>query len=232
MASLTIDIWSFEEENDSVRLAVSQDIGVKSLILSDLQPPPVCRFLKITFTGRYGMSATRCKIPMGTFYGHVVFLEKETYTDPVMNLVKTKSSQIKTQLNVLNALYEDTHCRYCLSSSKLAELLKPLLRGENSNLSHMQSYLNRFKDMDEQNVEFNRINAVYEECIAFQNQLNVVKNVIKRLQLVSTPEQPIPIEVKLSSLSTDKLRVLSENLVETLLHFIVTYGIQVSKLTD
>ncbi|CRK88840.1 CLUMA_CG002660, isoform A [Clunio marinus] len=230
LASLTIDVWCFEEEGDSVRLAVSQDIGIKALILSDLQPPLVCRFLKITFMGRYGMSATRCKLPMGSFYGHVVILDKDSYADPVMKFVKSKESFIKTQLKVLNALYEDTHCRYCLSSSKLSELLQPLLKSDNSNMSHMQSYLNRIKDNEDQSMEFNKISTVYEECIAFQNQLNVVKNVIRRLENSLNvngdgSEQQLK-ATTLKTLSTDKLRVLSECLVESLLHFIITYGAQ------
>lgn len=227
LASLTIDVWCFEEDGDSIRLAVSQDIGIKALILSDLQPPPVCRYLKITFMGRYGMSATRCKLPMGSFYGHVVVLDKDSYADPVMKFVKNKNNYIRTQLKVLNALYEDTHCRYCLSSSKLSELLQPLLKSENSNMAHMQTYLNRMKDNDDQNQEFNKISTVYDECIAFQNQLNVVKNVIKRLEgaLIVDTHQPTS-ETSLKSLCTDKLRVLSECLVESLLHFIITYGSQ------
>lgn len=226
LASLTIDTWCFEEENDCVRLAVSQDIGVKALILSDLQPPPVCRFLRITFMGRYGMSATRCKLPMGSFYGHVVILDKDSYADPVMKFIKNKKSHIQTQLKVLNALYEDTHCRYCLSSSKLSELLQPLLKSENSNMSHMQNYLNRLKDNEDCSQEYVKISSVYEECIQFQNQLNVVKNVIRRLEsaLEDDTTRKQSTENPLKSLCTDKLRVISECLVELLLHFIITYG--------
>lgn len=225
LASLTIDVWCFEEDGDSVRLAVSQDIGIKALILSDLQPPPVCRYLKITFMGRYGMSATRCKLPMGSFYGNVVILDKDSYADPVMKFVKNKVSYIKTQLKVLNALYEDTHCRYCLASSKLSELLQPLLKNDNSNMSHMQSYLNRMKEPEEQSQEFTKISSVYDECIAFQNQLNIVKNVIRRLEsALSGDQQQSTTDNSLKAICTDKLRVLSECLVESLLHFIITYG--------
>lgn len=231
LASLTIDTWCFGEENDCVRLAVSQDIGAKALILSDLQPPPVCRFLRMTFMGRYGMSATRCKLPMGMFYGHVVLLDKDSYADPVMKFVKSKKNYIQTQLKVLNALYEDTHCRYCLSSSKLAELVQPLLKSENTNMSHMQTYLNRLKETDDYSQEFVKISTVYEECITFQNQLNVVRNVIKRLEKAlreeegecgNDPEEKQNYELR--NLCTDKLRVISECLVELLLHFVMNYG--------
>lgn len=47
IVSLCIDIWCFEEDADSVRLANTSDIGTKTLVLSDLQPPPICRYLKV-----------------------------------------------------------------------------------------------------------------------------------------------------------------------------------------
>lgn len=50
LVSLYIDIWCFEEDADSVRLANTTDIGTKSLVLSDLQPPPICRYLKVIFS--------------------------------------------------------------------------------------------------------------------------------------------------------------------------------------
>ncbi|CAG9807884.1 unnamed protein product [Chironomus riparius] len=227
LASLTIDVWCFDEESDCVRLALCNDISIKMLILNDLQPPPICRYLRMTFMGRYGMSATRCKLPMGSFFGHNVILDRDSYADPVMKVVSTKKTYLRNQLKVLNAFYEDTHCRYCLASSKLSDLLRPLLKTENSNMSHMKSYLNRLKDNDENNQEFIKIFTVYEECMMFQNQLNVVKNVIKRIEItLHEDRQKLLEDLSLSHLSTDKLHVLSECLIELLLHFVSTYDTQ------
>jgi len=47
LASLSIDVWVDSEETDGHRLVVSSDIGVCSLIMNDIMPPPVCRFLKV-----------------------------------------------------------------------------------------------------------------------------------------------------------------------------------------
>lgn len=47
LASLSIDIWVQGEEIDGHRLVVSSDIGLSSLILNDIMPPPVCRYLKV-----------------------------------------------------------------------------------------------------------------------------------------------------------------------------------------
>ncbi|XP_055530487.1 baculoviral IAP repeat-containing protein 6 isoform X3 [Wyeomyia smithii] len=239
LASLFIDIWCFEEEADSIRLVVSQDIGSRTLVLSDLQPPPICRYLKITITGRYGMSATRCRIPMGSFYGHIVILDREGYGDPVMKYLKNRKINLPAQVKILKALYEDVHCRYCLSSSKLIDLLQPLVNSESSNIAHMQAFLNRIKENNgdttgssHANSAFpdnHKVYATYEECMAFQHQLNVIKRVIDRIRgplpLAELPKQ-LKVGSDLSSLYTDKLRVLSECLIETLLHLITTYGIQ------
>lgn len=47
LVSLSIDIWTKSEEADGTRLIVAGDIGSKPLIICDLQPPPVCRYLKV-----------------------------------------------------------------------------------------------------------------------------------------------------------------------------------------
>lgn len=47
LVSLSVDIWTKNEESDGTRLVVAGDIGYKPLVVSDLQPPPVCRFLKV-----------------------------------------------------------------------------------------------------------------------------------------------------------------------------------------
>lgn len=47
LASLSVDIWLHREEKDGQRLVVASDIGMRSLIICDLQPPPVCRYLKV-----------------------------------------------------------------------------------------------------------------------------------------------------------------------------------------
>lgn len=47
LASLSIDIWTLGEEVDGRRLVVATDISTHSLILHDLLPPPICRFMKV-----------------------------------------------------------------------------------------------------------------------------------------------------------------------------------------
>lgn len=47
LVSLSIDIWLHREEVDGQRLVVASDIGRKSLVVCDLQPAPICRYLKV-----------------------------------------------------------------------------------------------------------------------------------------------------------------------------------------
>lgn len=47
LVSLSIDIWLHREDTDGQRLVVASDIGSRSLVICDLQPPPVCRYLKV-----------------------------------------------------------------------------------------------------------------------------------------------------------------------------------------
>lgn len=49
LVSISIDLWLKNEEADGLRLVVSSDIGSRDLILSDLQPPPLCRYMKVIF---------------------------------------------------------------------------------------------------------------------------------------------------------------------------------------
>lgn len=47
VTSLAIDIWLEAEVIDSQRLVVCADISTKCLVLADIQPACVCRYLKV-----------------------------------------------------------------------------------------------------------------------------------------------------------------------------------------
>lgn len=49
LVSISIDLWLKSEETDGLRLVVSSDIGNRDLVLSDLQPPPLCRYMKVSY---------------------------------------------------------------------------------------------------------------------------------------------------------------------------------------
>ncbi|XP_069689782.1 baculoviral IAP repeat-containing protein 6 isoform X2 [Periplaneta americana] len=229
LVSLSIDIWCQGEETDGRRLVVASDIGTKSLVMSDLQPPPICRYLKITTIGRYGMSTTRCKIPVGSFYGHIVILPGECYSEKseVQGLSETN---IQAQLTVLSALFEDIHCRYSLACAKLHEFLTPLLTSEIPNVVHMHHYLQKGRDIEKYypSPEGQKILSAYQECVTFQHQLNLVRNVMRRLESAQGKVHSLPdltdTQRMLSEACTDKLRVLGEGLLDILLYLVYEIG--------
>ncbi|XP_067616443.1 baculoviral IAP repeat-containing protein 6 isoform X2 [Eurosta solidaginis] len=235
LASLHIDIWCFDEEADSVRLVVASDISTKTLVLSDLQPPPLCRYMKITIIGRIGMSATKCKIPIGSFYGHAVVLEHDGYGDTLVLFMKQPSQNIQAQIKALTSLYEDVHCRYSLASCKLIELLTPILNCEMSNVAHMQAFIHKQREEDANVMDNSKVVTIYEECVLLQHQINIIRNVIGRLEnslptvhnsLVAASLTNMNLKNILQLASRDKLRVLGQSLVEILLHFSIEYGIK------
>lgn len=166
LASLHIDIWCFDEETDSIRLVAAPDIGTKTLVLSDLLPPPICRFMKITIMGRVGLSSTKCKIPIGSFFGHIIVLESDGYADTLVDCVNNQSKNLQAQIKVLHSLHEDVHCRYSLASCKLLELLTPLLNADVSNVAHMQAFINKQRSEEDTlyNLESGKITSIYEVC--------------------------------------------------------------------
>lgn len=65
------------------------------------------------------MSTTTCKIPLGMFYGHMVVLPGEDYSEvndassfDVDIFDSSLQATIDTQCNILSALAEDVQCRY------------------------------------------------------------------------------------------------------------------------
>lgn len=47
LVTVTVDIWLKGEDIDETRLVVAMDIGSRNLLLTDLQHPPLCRFMKV-----------------------------------------------------------------------------------------------------------------------------------------------------------------------------------------
>lgn len=236
LTSLNIDIWCFDEETDCTRLVQVSDIQTKTLVLSDMQPPPICRYLKLTIVGRIGMSSTKCKVPLGSFFGHPIVLEHDGYGDQLVRFIKQPAHTLQAHLKSLNALYEDVHCRFSLASCKLMELLAPMRNSELSNVAHLQAFINKQRDEElscglDNN---NKVVSLYDECMLLQYQINVIRNVVLRLDRAISPKShripkpinPVLIEESLRSASRDKLRVLSLSLVEVLLHFSIEYGIK------
>jgi len=117
------------------------------------------------------------------------------------------------------------------------DLLAPMRNSELSNVAHLQAFINKQRDEELSGLDNNnKVVSLYDECMLLQYQINVIRNVVLRLERAISPNalgntpppgEPIPItEEILRAASRDKLRVLSLSLVEVLLHFSIEYGIK------
>uniref|UniRef100_A0A673KNA8 Dual E2 ubiquitin-conjugating enzyme/E3 ubiquitin-protein ligase BIRC6 n=1 Tax=Sinocyclocheilus rhinocerous TaxID=307959 RepID=A0A673KNA8_9TELE len=224
LASLSIDIWTLGEEVDGRRLVVATDISTHSLILHDLLPPPVCRFMKITVIGRYGSTNARAKIPLGFYYGHTYILpwesELKLMHDPLRGESEAASQpDLDQHLSMMVALQEDIQCRYNLACHRLETLLQNIDLPPLNSANNAQYFLRK---PDKAVEEDSRVFSAYQDCIQLQLQLNLAHHAVQRLRVSlgatrkHLPESYNPRELVQNS-STEQLRTIIRYLLDTLL---------------
>uniref|UniRef100_A0AAV2JLI0 Dual E2 ubiquitin-conjugating enzyme/E3 ubiquitin-protein ligase BIRC6 n=1 Tax=Knipowitschia caucasica TaxID=637954 RepID=A0AAV2JLI0_KNICA len=225
LASLSIDVWTLGEEVDGRRLVVATDISTHSLILHDLLPPPVCRFMKITVIGRYGSTNARAKIPLGFYYGHTYILPWESNLklshDPLRDGDCGPQPDVEQHLGMMMALQEDIQCRYNLACHRLETLLQSIDLPPLNSANNAQYFLRKPDKVVE---EDQRVFSAYQDCITLQLQLNLSHHAVQRLRvslgasrrLLSDCDKPKPQEL-VSNSSTEQLRTIIRYLLDTLL---------------
>ena len=198
--------------------------------------------MQITTIGKYAGGTTKSRIPIGSFYGHSYILPWEW---PAPALVSTTDENITTstssslandqpsilhELTVYMSLLEDIQCRYSLAATRLQSLLTQI-ELPHCNSGHTQYYLKRSK---KPTAEDEKIQQAYADCMQLQLQMNIAQKAIERLQRAIHPavsnnseEAGTSSQQKtasssanaeiLRSSSTDKLRVLCELLLDSLL---------------
>ncbi|XP_029377805.1 baculoviral IAP repeat-containing protein 6 isoform X4 [Echeneis naucrates] len=226
LASLSMDIWTLGEEVDGRRLVVATDISTHSLILHDLLPPPVCRFMKITVIGRYGSTNARAKIPLGFYYGHTYILpwesELKLMHDPLRGESEAASQpDIDQHLTMMMALQEDIQCRYNLACHRLETLLQNIDLPPLNSANNAQYFLRKPDKVVE---EDQRVFSAYQDCIQLQLQLNLAHHAVQRLRVslgASRNSLPVAGAVEAQELvqnsSTEQLRTIIRYLLDTLL---------------
>uniref|UniRef100_A0A3B4VL83 Baculoviral IAP repeat containing 6 n=1 Tax=Seriola dumerili TaxID=41447 RepID=A0A3B4VL83_SERDU len=226
LASLSMDIWTLGEEVDGRRLVVATDISTHSLILHDLLPPPVCRFMKITVIGRYGSTNARAKIPLGFYYGHTYILpwesELKLMHDPLRGESEAASQpDIDQHLTMMVALQEDIQCRYNLACHRLETLLQNIDLPPLNSANNAQYFLRKPDKVVE---EDQRVFSAYQDCIQLQLQLNLAHHAVQRLRVslgASRKSLPTAGAVEAQELvqnsSTEQLRTIIRYLLDTLL---------------
>lgn len=67
MSSVAVDVWVHPD--NSIRLGSTNDFTSKAFVLSNITPPPLCSFIKVSFGGKLGASGSLAKVNIGLFYG-------------------------------------------------------------------------------------------------------------------------------------------------------------------
>ncbi|KAJ8014186.1 hypothetical protein DPEC_G00037640 [Dallia pectoralis] len=224
LASLSIDIWTLGEEVDGRRLVVATDISTHSLILHDLLPPPVCRFMKITVIGRYGSTNARAKIPLGFYYGHTYILpwesELKLMHDPLRGESEAASQpDVDQHLSMMVALQEDIQCRYNLACHRLETLLQNIDLPPLNSANNAQYFLRK---PDKAVEEDSRVFSAYQDCIQLQLQLNLAHHAVQRLRVsLGAGRKVLPDTYDtwelIQNSSTEQLRTIIRYLLDTLL---------------
>ena len=184
LVSLSVDVWLTGEELDATRLSVCPDIGIRPLVLTDLQPPPLCRFIKLTSLGRYGMITAESNISLGNFYGHRLLLPliARAPNSPAHNKHKPPNKQqAQAQLQIASSIVEAVGCRYSLASNNLRALLQLYTQHNGARSSNVPDNRNFPAVQAEQQLHAD-IKAGYHECMLEQHHLNVITSMLHRLQ--------------------------------------------------
>lgn len=187
LASLSIDVWLHKEQKDSKRICVSADINQNAVLLNDLQPAPLCRYVKLIFVA-HSTNIVKAKIPVGYFFGYPhVFSSPSQSTDlsttPATSELQAPATASKNTallyLSYLEKLYEDNKCHYSICVGKLRELLNEI-QFPSDNIGHLKMMQFNFNDTNETTA---KIKEAYNECLDYQFQLNLNYQLIKKLRL-------------------------------------------------
>ncbi|CAG0888382.1 unnamed protein product [Cyprideis torosa] len=221
LLSLCVDAWIDREDVDrGSRIVITEDIAQRPVVLTDLQPPVHCRYVKISIIAKHGISSSRARIPVGTYWGH---LASAPWTEGGMR-------PSKSLLDSFKALLEDVTYRYSMSTTRLRSLLEPLLDSSGPSLSHqVAAKIPAFRYKNEQffTTTEKQVEENYLDCLALREQKNIIQQIIKRFRksMGKGPvlpswafEEPRPdlLTAAIGRASTDKLRVISELLLSVL----------------
>lgn len=115
------------------------------------------------------------------------------------------------------SMLEDIQCRYSLACNRLVTLLSSIDMPQNS--SNNQYYLKKLRKGEEES----KVLQAYQDCVLLQLQWNLAQRAIDRVQcalglkMSTLPSSDQAGLTLLKKSSTDKLRVLTELLLDTLL---------------
>lgn len=105
LSSLTLDAWSDGSKNGPLNksqmthVGMTLDICDHNLVLGNLMPPVICRYIKITVIGRYGTTNAESQLHLGHFYGRPLCLSQRVSAnlDPCSSVPSPPKKSMKEQ---------------------------------------------------------------------------------------------------------------------------------------
>ena len=118
MSSVAVDVWREGEKDYPIRLGSINDFCTKAFVLSNISPPPACKFIKVSLGGKLGTGGTVAKVNMGLFFGRPSL--------PAQYAKDTLPVQIET-LRLIRTEYQSHR-------NKLMSLLQTIQHIDNGNI--------------------------------------------------------------------------------------------------
>ncbi|PAA90948.1 hypothetical protein BOX15_Mlig015912g1, partial [Macrostomum lignano] len=231
LGSISVTVWNRSEEIDSLRLAVSTDIGSHPLVLTDLYPPPLCRFLKVAIIGKMaGSTPNRTRIPLGAFFGH-----------SCLDATLESAQQLK-------AVAEENLCRYGMACAQLQRQLDSLANtpaagvgGDSSGaaaampsssgaasasgpsaLHHQLPSLfggpaTAASPSLADPMLAGRLRQAYDNCCVLQRQVNIAQQALARVLLLQQQPQQQQQQQQAAQIGSDKAKSIMEEALRLLL---------------
>ena len=210
ISSISVDIWLNKEQKDSKRICLSTDISSQPIILNDLQPPPICRYIKLIFVA-HSSNIVKARIPLGYYFGHPYIFTSET--SEIVGLPIRTNNQIMAYLSYLEKLYEDSKCHYSISVNKLKEMLDEILY-PNDNVGHLK--MMQFSE-SHNTEQMQKIKDQYYECLEYQFKLNLNYQLIRKLKNNMNLRYDRLKNQNVEDMSEDQLRISNLILIKTIL---------------
>ncbi len=209
MSSVAIDVW-LEEESESQRIAISHELGTRSLLIGNITPPILCQYARVSYVGRIADSNARCAASLGCYYG-LPYFNTDIPTANIIDNLSTEVTKVYNQYNKSREELLDTLAMYnhCSSSYILKQQMENQISTLHTGCFNSQAKLARLKTVLAQKQPFSRPNVYSIRNI--QDEVTNVLPLKKLLKLTGCLIDTILITMESSiiSLPPDMLQPLS-----------------------
>ena len=212
LSSVSVCGWSSQEESESIRLVQSTELASRMVVIGNLAPPPLVRYIRLTFVSVITTSSERCVISLGQYYGKPL-LPSVGYSPSLLSGLEAKlSSQYLHSLKELRDLLKMFHRGNSLPL--LQKQFKKHLLSVHQRCFEAQVKLNRirnqFREINENQVDVNSTCVTTDQIN--DSDLNKVNNDKDGKEVFSYNSVSLKKLIKFTSSITNTLLLLSNRL--------------------